>query len=204
MAVSNPVFTKNMKRLFGEELFNQLSEILDDEAPKPVEREKEVTEKICQRISLIDEEIISPLHYRFRDEYGTRTTHHLFFATKHPLGYAKMKEIMMNQSSEVQEGVGMMEFNKKTAYQPRLIVDFSIQHLKAELLKKFAGKSLSVRDIYFQHNIGRPYIEKNYKEAIRQLETERMVSLNPAADKRKIRLGIITVPDRTLVNFQKP
>ncbi|MBD2751998.1 three-Cys-motif partner protein TcmP [Spirosoma validum] len=203
MAISNPVFNKNMKRLFGDDLFNQLAEFLDESTPNVEDREEKVTETICQRISSIDEKIIRPLHYRFRDERGTRTIHHLFFATKHELGYAKMKEIMMGMSSEQQEGVGMMEFNKLTEHQPRLLPDFSIPVLKKLLLEKFAGTSHTVEQIYFIHNIGKPYIEKNYKEALRQLEASKQISCEPPRSKRRSIKGIATMADSVIITFFK-
>mgnify|MGYP000093584854 CR=1 FL=1 len=201
MALSNPVFVPNMKKLFGESLFSQISDYLNNEKFNPEEREQLVTEAVCHKISAIDPNIIKPLHYRFRDENGTRITHHLFFATKNALGYAKMKEIMARQSSEIQEGVGMMEYNLKTKYQPRLIIDTSIPHLMNDLTNKFAGKTLTVQQVYFQDNIGRPYVEKNYKDALRALEANGRITMNPPKDKRKKIKGLVTVADTVLVEF---
>lgn len=201
MALSNPVFVPNMKKLFGDNLFKQISDYLNNENLNSEEREGLVTEAVCHKISAIDSSIIKPLHYRFRDENGTRITHHLFFATKNELGYAKMKEIMARQSSEIQQGVGMMEYNIKTKYQPRLIVDTSISHLMNDLMNKFAGRTLTVQQVYFQDNIGRPYIEKNYKDALRALEANGKVKMEPPKDKRKKIRGLVTVADTVLVKF---
>lgn len=203
MALSNPVFVPNMKKLFGIDLFNQIVDYLSNKQFTPEQREALVTEAVCAKISAIDPSIIKPLHYRFRDENGTKVTHHLFFATKNPLGYSKMKEIMATHSSEIQEGVGMMEYNVKTKYQPRLIVDTSIPHLMKDLLEKFAGQTITVQQVYFQDNIGRPYVEKNYKDAIRSLEAGGKIQLDPPKEKRIKKKGLVTVADSVIIIFPK-
>ncbi len=46
------------------------------------------------------------------------------------------------------------------------------------LLDEFAGQELTFQEIYRRHNIGRPYVERNYREALRKLEDAGKIVVN--------------------------
>ena len=53
---------------------------------------------------------------------------------------------------------------------------FSLQRpldqLRASLLKDFSGRELALSEIYERHSVDTPYVMKNYKESLTQLEAE--------------------------------
>ena len=58
--------------------------------------------------------------------------------------------------------------------------------LQNMLMIKFAGKTISMLEIYQQHNVDTPYIKKNYKEALKVLEKEgKIITKKPKGKKRR-------------------
>lgn len=49
--------------------------------------------------------------------------------------------------------------------------------LKDMLLKDFAGRTLKMIEVFNEHNIDRPYIKKNYKNVLKELEKEKKISV---------------------------
>ncbi|MGH8720068.1 MAG: hypothetical protein ACREV0_14185 [Burkholderiales bacterium] len=65
-----------------------------------------------------------------------------------------------------------------------------LNELEDMLLKHFAGQTLTFREIYKRHNVDRPYIERNYKDALLKLEAAGAISTAPpASDRRKGTFG---------------
>jgi hypothetical protein len=69
------------------------------------------------------------------------------------------------------------------------------------LLEVFAGQTLTLQQIYNQHHVGRPYISKNYKTALNNLESQGKITANPPANKRRKNKGEITFADSVEVSF---
>ena len=67
------------------------------------------------------------------------------------------------------------------------------------LMDFFEGMTLKMNDIYEHHHVDRPYVKKNYKKALLDLENEDKIKTNRT--ERKTRKG--TFPDNMLVTFPK-
>jgi hypothetical protein len=74
-----------------------------------------------------------------------------------------------------------------------------IDDLKGMLVNDFSGKKLTVKDLYEQHSIGKPYIKRNYKEVLKQLEADGKITALPCASERKKD----TCGDKVIVTFPK-
>src|SRR6266705_492526 len=117
---------------------------------------------------------------------GTRTTHHLIFVSKNVLGYRIMKEIMASESSKSEQGVATFEYSPADVRQPLLFeLSRPLDDLEDILLDDFTGQSITVENIYQSHHVGRKYIEKNYKDAIRNLEAKKKIIADVPPEKRK-------------------
>ena len=80
-----------------------------------------------------------------QEREGTRTSHHLIFVSKHPLGYKIMKTVMANESLEATAGVASFEYNPASADQPLLSgLLRPLDELEDMLVEKFAGRTLSM------------------------------------------------------------
>ena len=69
------------------------------------------------------------------------------------------------------------------------------------LLSECAGQTLSMRQTYEKHHVGKRYIKSNYKDALRQLEAEGRIVTDPPAECRRRRKGQVTFADHVQVSF---
>ena len=53
------------------------------------------------------------------------------------------------------------------------------------LLDEFAGQTMTMQEIYIQHNIGRSFIDKNYKDALKNLESQGKITTEPPVNERR-------------------
>lgn len=195
MGLHNPAFVEHMNALFG----NERADILRDKLQplNPADRELVIIEELCQALKEMGGEFVLP--FRFKNESGNRTSHHLIFVSKHFRGYEIMKDIMAKESSASHQGVPSFEYNVATERQP-LLFGFlrPLDDLAEMLLAEFAGQKLTMRKIFERHSVGRPYVAKNYKEVLLKLEGEGKI----AADKhKKGTFGngvVVRFPDRYL------
>jgi three-Cys-motif partner protein len=176
--VSNSMVFTHMEALFGEENFKRLRE--------RIVRGQGSREKIILDHLTLAMEEAGAKHvkvFRFRNEAGTRTTHHLVFVTKHPTGYEIMKEIMAVESSHADQGVPSFEYSPALANMNKLF-ESALDDLEDDLTVAFAGRTVSMIDIYHEHNLGRPYIKKNYKAALLNLEEAGRIQTTPSKRKK--------------------
>jgi hypothetical protein len=113
-----------------------------------------------------------------------------------------MKEIMAAESSRSDDGVPSFEYNPADQRQPRLF-EYSrpLDDLRGMLLEHFKGRALTVRQVFEEHNVDRPYILRNYKDALKQLEAAGKIAVDPPASKRKKIKGEVTMADWISVRF---
>jgi hypothetical protein len=54
------------------------------------------------------------------------------------------------------------------------------------LLETFAGGTRTMREVFEQHQVGRPFVSANYKETLKQMESKGTIQCVPdAATRRK-------------------
>jgi len=182
MGLNNDAVKEHINALFGQVRADQLRERLKTLTPQ--ERELTVVEYICEALKEMGGKYVLP--FRFRHEMGNRTSHHLIFVSKHPKGYGIMKEIMAKESSEQTQGVPSFEYNPATLQQPLLFeLTRPLDQLESMLLDNFSGKTMTMVEIYDQHHQGKPYIKKNYKTALSNLESQGKVTVHSPEDKKR-------------------
>lgn len=192
--LSNPMVANHMDALFGkvraDDLRTRLRELT------PTMREALILEQLAQAIKELGGRFVLP--FRFRNSNGTRTSHSLVFVSKNFKGYSIMKEIMAKESSTDDQGVPSLTYSPADASMPLL---FSLQRplegLAASLISTFAGREAQVEEIYRQHSVDTPFVLKNYKEVIQQLEAESKVTVRSQTGVR--RKG--TFPDHLFIRF---
>lgn len=182
MGLNNDAVKENMNALFGQVGADQLRKRLKTLTPQ--ERELTVVEYICEALKEMGRKYVLP--FRFRYEMGNRTSHHLIFVSKHSKGYGIMKEIMAKESSEQTQGVPSFEYNPATLQQPLLFeLTRPLDQLESMLLDNFSGKTMTMAEIYDQHHVGKPYIKKNYKTALSNLESQGKITVHSPEDKKR-------------------
>jgi len=198
MGLGNPMVKEHMNAIFGEERANILRSEL--KPLNPPEREVAIIESLKQTLKDVGAKYIIP--FRFRNT--TRISHHLVFATKHPLGYEIMKTIMANESSEEYEGIPSFEYNPVEKSQLCMFPPpyrKTIDDLKAILLDSFCGQTLTVSEIYNKHSRDTLYIKSNYKNALLRLEKEEVITATPPSAQRREIQGITTLADWVVIKF---
>ena len=109
MGVNNEAVKPHMTSLFGEE---RLSALQDEcKRVKAGERETVVVQALCDALKNNGSKFVLP--FRFRNEQGNRTSHHLIFISKHFRGYEIMKEIMHKESTDCIDDVASFEYNPR-------------------------------------------------------------------------------------------
>lgn len=169
MGLNNEAVREHMNALFGQERADNLRAQLNPLTPQ--ERESTIIEELCHAIRDLGPEYVLP--FRFKNDRVSRISHHLIFVSKHVRGYEIMKDIMATESSDAQQGVATFEYNLVDEQQPFLFeLSRPLDDLGDMLLKKFAGQTLKMSDIYEQHHVNRSYTKKNYKKVLIQLEEQ--------------------------------
>jgi hypothetical protein len=199
-AIDNPLFEEHLNSLLGKERLSELRQKLKDRSPG--ERESLILESFTEALKGMGFEYVLPFTFRRPDM--NRTSHHLIFVTKHPLAYSVMKEIMAKESSEFNQGVASFTYTKALSAEetPLLyLLERPLEDLAGDLLKRFAGQTLTMDEVFERHHIGTPYIKKNYKAALLDLEEQGKISTNPAASNRRKRAGKPTFAGDVMIEF---
>lgn len=192
--IGNPKVIAHMDALFGKDRADALRKRLPGLSPQL--REALILEELAAEIKALGGTYVLP--FTFRNSAGTRTSHKLVFVTKNFKGYSIMKDIMAKESSTEDQGVPSLTYSPADASMPLL---FSLQQplveLRSSLLNHFAGQELSVTEIYESHSVDTRYVMRNYKECLKKLESDGIISVRSLNGSR--RKG--TFADHLLVKF---
>ena len=200
MGLNNDAVRRHMDALFGI----RRAERLRDEVIglSPDDRENLILEELCAALKGMGASYVLP--FTFKNEKGTRTSHHLIFATKHFKGYEIMKGIMAKESSEQHQGVASFEYSPASEKFPILYgLSRPLDALQGMLLKDFVGETLTMNEIYERHCVGTPYVSGNYKHALAELEARKKIRVEPPASERPKKKGEVTFANHVRVTFPR-
>lgn len=194
--ISNPSVEDHMNALFGKDRADELRAKLPGKHPNL--REPLILEELANEIKALGGKYVLP--FTFRNAAGTRTKHKLIFVSKNFMGYKIMKEIMAKESSTHDQGVPSLTYSPADASMPLL---FSLQRpldaLKDDLLNVFEGREVTFKQIFEEHSVDTPYIERNYRDTVTALETEERIEVYSVTGRR--RRG--TYPDHVKIKFPR-
>jgi three-Cys-motif partner protein len=194
MGLSNPMVQEHMAALFGGPRAEALREKLEGLSAE--DRENSIVEELCEALGAKRGRYVLP--FTFKNDAGTRTSHHLIFVSKHPLGYGIMKDIMARESSLHEQGVPSFQYSPADRRFPLLFeLNRPLDDLENMLALEFAGRTLTVEEVYEWHNVGRRFIKKNYKDVLRQMEAEGAIRCEPAKRRKN------TLRDNVRVTFSR-
>ena len=186
MGINNDAVKEHVEALFGEGSIDRIKELLA-QTDNPRKREMLIVEELCKAVRSSGPRYVLP--FGFINSKGNRTSHHLFFVCKHFTGYNIMKGIMANASSDSTDGVATFQYNPADLLEDQqgLLFELSrpLEDLRDMLLAEYSGQTIDFKNLYEQHSVDRPFIEKNYKSVLWQMEDEGKVTANPDADTRR-------------------
>lgn len=190
-----------MNDLFGVSRVNRLRQRIRGLSPE--ERQESIIGELILALKEVGGEYVLP--FEFESQHGERPSHYIVFVSKSKRGYLLMKDVMFGMSSDDNEVKRLGYVPARSPQLSLLLGDYdspySIPALKRHLMNVCSGKSLTVQQIYEDYTIDTPYIKRHVKDAIRQLESEKMVGISIPATLRRKQKGIITVADHLIVTF---
>lgn len=195
-ALDNRIVDNHINALFGEERANNLRNEADKKSP--AQRQTLILEAMIDALGEAGKRYVIP--FGFKNDDG-RLTHYLIFVSKNFTGYKVVKDIMAKYSSSHEEDVASFMYDPKDQeplQQQFFKFESLLKRLEDMLLSKYAGETKSVGDIYRQHSVGLPYIQKNYKSVLSSLEDQGKVTVSDPEGKKR-RKG--NFPDRLIVTF---
>lgn len=200
-AITNTSVEPLMNDLFGVWRVNHLWQMVKGLSPD--ERQETIISELILALKEAGGEHVLP--FEFESQHGERPSHYIIFVSKSKRGYLLMKDVMFGMSSDDNE---VKRFGYVPVRSPQLSLllgdydrPYSIPALKKLLLTLCAGKSLTVKQVYEDYTIDTPYVKKHVKDAIKQLEAEKLVGVNIPADLRRKPKGILTLADHLIVTF---
>ena len=176
---------RSMNSLFGEDRLVAVRNAVR-KTQSPTGREMIVVQALCDALKNNGSRYVLP--FRFRNDDGTRTSHHLIFISKGFRGYEIMKDIMHKESSKTAGGVASFEYNPQdTLYVQGSLFDLlsrPLDELQGMLLGQYAGCTIDFKVLYEEHSMDKPYIKKNYKDVLVKLfETGKITAVNAKTGK---------------------
>jgi len=187
-----------MAALFGEKRALELKAQL--EGMRPADREAMIVNELGMAFKSYGYRYVLP--FCFKNDSGTRTKHHLILVSKDFKAYEVMKDIMAKYSSEETQGVPSFAYMPPSDEAQQLLLELNrpIDGLQGMLIKDFAGRTVTKREIYVKHSVDRPFLERNYAAALLALENGEEVEVYRPKGARKRQYGKntkITFPERS-------
>ena len=194
--ITNNNVSRHIDALFSKARADKLRQTLPGRPPQF--REAAILEALAQEIKDLGGQYVLP--FTFKNRAGTRTSHKLIFVSKSFKGYEIMKDIMAKESSTQDEGVPSFTYCPADASMPLLFsLAQPIGQLRDSLQHYFAGQEVTLQEVYETHSVDTPYIKKNYREVIKQLEADDIVSAYSVKGKRRP----FTYPDHVRIKFKE-
>jgi three-Cys-motif partner protein len=183
MGLGNPAVEQHMDPLFGKQRADSLRAKFKMQNFGPHEREAFIVEEMKNALEEMGGKFVLP--FRFSNPEGTRTTHHLFFVSKHFRGYEIMRDVMYKHSHKDQSVAGF-EYNPADARCPSLF-EFvrPLGDLEDMLLADCKGRTFKPRQLFEWHSVGKGYVLKNYRQVLCRMEQEGKIRMEPPSPPRR-------------------
>lgn len=198
--ITNPKVTSEMIHLFGSLRYKSLLSKIENQHGQ--NRESIVVNEMAEAVKDIGINYVLPFRFKFAGR--DRTSHYLIFASKSLTGFSIMKDIMYKIGEKDYHGIGQFEFIPscdKNNYEQLTIVDLfntPFNDFKKTLCLKYKGSHIKVKDLINNDSPNTKFVKAQYKEALKQLETEGKIYCVPPKEKRKKN----TLADDVCIIFQ--
>ncbi|MBF9234620.1 three-Cys-motif partner protein TcmP [Microvirga alba] len=198
--LNNDAVRHHMDALFGQERVQAMRATMAEMSSG--EREPFILEELAAALKDLGAKFVLP--FRFRREDGSRTSHALIFVSKNIRGYEIMKDIMARESSTEDQGVPSFAYSPADARCPLLFsLSQPLAGLADDLAIRFAGRTMTMKAVYEEHHVNRPFVIKNYKRVLGEMEAAGRIVADPPAAKRKPRAGQPTFGDNVRVTLPR-
>ena len=194
MGLNNEFVEEHMNALFGQQRADALRSKL--QTLTSADRELTIVEELCTALNPTNDRHVLP--FRFRDDRGARTSHHLIFVSKHFRGFHIMRGVMARESSKQEQGVATFEYSPADKKYPLLFeMSRPLDDLEAMLLNDCAGTKISFKQLYETHSVGKHYTDTNYRYVLTKLKEAGTITADRPG--KKWRKG--TFPEDVVITF---
>jgi three-Cys-motif partner protein len=195
MHLGSDVMNEPINEFFSTERAEELRQTI--ERLRPVDREEAILKAMKDAVKTLRAHVGI---FTYRSQTGSRPTHHLMCVSKHAQGMALFKEISAKESTRFDDNVPSLEHDPSADDgQQRLFSP--ITALEDDLRATFAGKKdLTTEQIYHLHHNDKPYVLKNYRQALLNLEAAGEITIDPP---RSARTSPDTLPSTARIAFPK-
>ena len=169
--IGNPTLTDTFTKLFGTDEWKSLIQLPD--------REKALIELYRKQLHAVGGAKFS-WHFRVCESKKLKTMYYLIHATNNFKGHSIMKQIMFKQGPHGSFAyLGPKDIPEQS--QMRLFDIYDIGQLKSYLMEKFKAQSLTYNEILekvcYPWYEEPPYIERDYRKALKELEIEEKIKI---------------------------
>lgn len=186
--INNPIVWEHLERLFTGDMFQRVQAIVRSfKQGLSEEKEREIISCMAEALKNYGGKFVLPFSFKMANKH--RTSHYIIFVSKAQKGYEVMKEIMYKNSATYRRGAPHLSYDPKVELLQgtfEALAATSIEELARQLLVKFSGQTLSVENIFHEHNVGTPYCLEHYKDAIKLLYEQHKIKADRAIDKRGV------------------
>ncbi|OON91467.1 MAG: hypothetical protein ATN33_01075 [Epulopiscium sp. Nele67-Bin001] len=195
-AINNSIVEERMRDLFGVDNMNDIRE--ECKSLCGTEKEEFIIREFCKRFTNCGVYIY---YYKFKHPKINRTSHYIILFSHHKVAIKIMKDIMYTHSSTFTiDGVGSFSYDK---FNDQTSEDYfttaPIAYLKKDLLIRYTDKILTVKYICDEYTLT-PFINKNVKQALKELENENLIIVTPSSQERRKN----TMADKCKISFISP
>jgi hypothetical protein len=201
MGITNEAIKPHLASIFGEERLANVRRETQGNLTSSA-REMIIIQELCNALKDHGSKFVLP--FRFKNDEGTRTSHHLIFLSKHFKGYDIMKDIMWHESTNVVGDVASsFEYNPRDShFKQGSIFDLlsrPLDDLRGMLLQAYAGHTIEFVKLYEEHSIDTPFVKKNYRDVLWTLFDDKLITAVNKKTGKPPRKG--TFSDDMLVTF---
>ncbi len=201
MSIKNKSLLIPVNEFLGEDLAESLRERIE-RACNPHERRSIILEAIFS-VLRDNKRYVFPFTFSFESE--RKISHDIMLVTKHPIGVGAFKDVASKFGFMSEDEIPTYEFCDADRSLFPLLSEFSktLDDLKGHLLRKYAGKRLTIKEIFEDDQQYGPFVRKNYKRAVIELEQHGAIKCIPAIGTkgRPSRNGVPTAGDGVVVTF---
>ncbi|WP_034388455.1 three-Cys-motif partner protein TcmP [Deinococcus sp. YIM 77859] len=191
-----PKIRRQPEVLLGTQSYQALQGKLEH-ASTPSDRQQIITDHLWSQLERggVPQHYVVPFEFKFHDR--DRTSHYLVFVSKNQCARKIIREVMAGLRTD--RAGGSFEFNPHATQGSLFDGHFA---LGDELLKMFAGQTLTVKQVIAQHDLAfprAPYVEKDYKNTLKQLRQSNCLTVIKSDGKT---VPPHQMPDTALVTFR--
>jgi three-Cys-motif partner protein len=163
--------------------FEALMRLLFPISFEKIRHSSKYSSTVYERLSLIIENIANEFQmlckgtlyhtaFKFKEEDNRATSHFIIHFTKHPKGYALVKQIYydFDNIGATLEKDGVYTFDAKEMGSSKLqFADMNVEILADDLERQFKGRELSARQVFDIHQTDNKFCASHYAKTLRKM-----------------------------------